>query len=275
MKSEIQKEFEEPRPFRLKLWQQVFFIGFLLFSVGLGVLYATQNPILFPTVILLGNFLAPVVFVVFLYENRQLSRLPLANVVLGFLYGGALAVFIASVLESLLISELTLSTAFSVGFIEELAKILPLFLIAGNLKHNIQLNGIILGVAIGMGFAALESTGYSFVTLLGTGGNLTLSVGVLILRGLLSPAAHGAWTGILAGVIFRESQPFLFRIDPLVLFAYLGVSALHGLWNGLPFILPALMPLPLSSILVTILIGGISLTILYFLWQDAKKRRLT
>lgn len=274
MKSEIQKEFEEPRRIGLKLWQQVFFIGFLLFFVGLGVLYVTQNPILFPTVILLGNFLIPVVFVSFLYENRQISRLPLANVILGFLYGGALGVFIASVLESFLISEFIFFTAFVVGLIEELAKILPLFLIARNLKHNIQLNGIILGVAIGMGFAALESTGYSFIAFLTTEGNLTLAVGLLILRGLLSPAAHGAWTGILAGVIFRESKPFSYRIDLLVLLTYIGVSVLHGLWNGLPLILTRFFPLALSSVLITVVIGGVSLLILYLLWQDAKKRQL-
>ena len=274
MMSEIQDNFENLLGPGMKLWQQIFLIGFLLFAVGLGVLYATQNPVLFPTVVLLGNFLIPITFVVFLYQNRQFSRLPLANVILGFLYGGALAVFLASVLESALITQLTFGTAFSVGLIEELAKILPLFLIARNLKHNVQTNGIILGVAIGMGFAALESTGYSFVAFLESGGSLTLSVGVLVLRGLLSPAAHGAWTGILAGIIFRESRMFSFRIDFWVVLAFLGVSALHGLWNGLSLVLTDFVSPVLSALVITFLIGGISLALLAFLWQEAKRRQV-
>ena len=55
-----------------------------------------------------------------------------------------------------------------------------------------------------------------------------------VVKGLLSPVGHGAWTAILASVMFRESGPNRFRLDRAVLGAYLTVVVLHGLWDGLP-----------------------------------------
>lgn len=46
-------------------------IGLLLFIIATLVLFLTGNPNLYPTVILIGNFLVPVVFVAFLYDHQH------------------------------------------------------------------------------------------------------------------------------------------------------------------------------------------------------------
>ena len=94
------------------------------------------------------------------------------------------------------------------------------------------MDGLLLGAAVGMGFAALESTGYAFTTFVESQGVVTVSIAVTVLRGLLAPFGHGVWTAILGAVLFRQSQPQRFRLTGAVILAYLFVSLLHGLWDG-------------------------------------------
>src|SRR5258706_12178882 len=198
----IQSQQQGARPHRS--WWRVLLIGLLLYIIGIVILVLTGNPNLFPTVVLLGNFLVPVAYVVFFYERRYLSELTLPTTALTFFYGGVLGVFAASLLEPIFIRRLDIVTAFGVGLIEEFAKILGLLLIVRRRRHDSELDGMILGAAAGMGFAALESTGYAFTAFLLSGGSLSATVGMTLLRGLLAPLGHGTWTAILAGVLFRE-----------------------------------------------------------------------
>jgi RsiW-degrading membrane proteinase PrsW (M82 family) len=77
-------------------------------------------------------------------------------------YGGILGVLAASILEPLLIPSLNILTVFLVGAIEEFVKILGVLVVARHRRHDMEPDGLILGGAAGMGFAALESTGYAF-----------------------------------------------------------------------------------------------------------------
>src|SRR5215212_2564246 len=58
----------------------------------------------------------------------------------------------------------------------------------------------------GAGFAALETMGYAFVTLIQSQGNLEAVQDILLLRGLLSPAAHMAWTGLTATALWYAAS---------------------------------------------------------------------
>ena len=63
-----------------------------------------------------------------------------------------------------------------------------------------------IGVATAAGFAGLETMGYGFVALLQSRGNLAVLNEVLILRGLISPAGHLAWTGLVTAALWREER---------------------------------------------------------------------
>ena len=264
----------QPQPgYRGRRWLRTLVIGLILFILAALVLLWTDNPNLFPTVILIGNFLVPVVFVAFLYDHQHISSLSLDTVAASFCIGGVLGVLGAAVIESLVIPApsnptqgLSLGGAFLVALIEEGCKIAAVILLARKIHHTSQMDGLLLGGAVGMGFAALESTGYAFSALLISHGHISASIASTVLRGLLAPFGHGVWTGILGAVLFRESGPRHFRISGLVILAYLFVSALHTLWDGLPvtlyFTIPPGIPLPLTSLILGI-IGLIVLTILY------------
>jgi RsiW-degrading membrane proteinase PrsW (M82 family) len=261
------------QPKRLNSWWRVLLTGLLFYLIGLITLVLTSNPNLFPTVVMIGNFLIPITYVTFFYERRHQSRLTLPDLAKGFVYGGFLGVIAASILEPLFIRRLDFLTAFGVGLIEEFAKILGILVIARHHSHDDEMEGIILGAAAGMGFAALESNGYVFSAFLRSGGSLSLTVGVTLVRGVLSPVGHGTWTAILAGILYRESRAGRFRFNLKVIGAYLLVSILHGLWDGLPTFISIVLSPGLDVFIGQTIVGASGLLILWLIWRQAKRRQ--
>lgn len=175
-------------------------------------------------------------------------------------------------LEPIFIRSLNFGTAFEVGLIEELAKILGVLVVARHHRHDAEIDGILLGGAAGMGFAALESSGYVFTAFVESGGSLSALVVVTLLRGLLSPVGHGTWTAILASVLFREGAPNRFRVNGAVIGAYATVVVLHGLWDGLPGLIGAVTGSGLDVLISQGLIGLAGLVILWFRFHEAVRR---
>ena len=253
-------------------WWRTLAIGLLLYAIGVGVLVLTGNPNLFPTVVLIGNFLVPIAYVAFFYQRRHLSALTMPTTAAAFFYGGVLGVFAASLLEPAFIRRLDFATVFVVALIEEAAKIIGVFVVARRRRHDQEIDGLILGAASGMGFAALESTGYAFTMFLLSGGSLSVAVITTLLRGILAPIGHGTWTAQLAAVLFREGRPKHFHLDFQVIGAYLVVVVLHGLWDGLPALLAAFAAPGVDIIVGQGLIAAIGLFILWRRWREAVRR---
>jgi RsiW-degrading membrane proteinase PrsW (M82 family) len=269
MKPEAYMPNTEQSPQKRGLWWRVLLTAFLLYLLGLVILTFTGNPNLFPTIVMLGSFMFPAAYVSFFYERRHLSRLTLPTIALSFFYGGLLGVFAASILEPIFVQRLDIFTAFTIGLIEEFVKILGVLVIARRWGHDSELDGLILGAAAGMGFAALESTGYAFTAFLESGGSLSATVIVILMRGILSPLGHGTWTAILVGVMFRESKAGRFHINLRVIGAYLTVVILHGLWDGLPGVIAFFTGSGLDVFISQSLVGVAGLIILWLRWRDA------
>jgi RsiW-degrading membrane proteinase PrsW (M82 family) len=262
-------------------WLKVLLSGLGLFVVATVVMFLTGNPNLYPTVILIGNFLIPVVFVTFLYHHQHLSALTLPTVAQSFFIGGLLGVLLAAVLEPLLVPTpanpndgLPLSSAMMVGLVEEGCKIVAVAWLSRRVRHTAQMDGLLLGAAVGMGFAALESMGYAFSVFLTSQGHVGASIASTLLRGVLSPFGHGCWTAILGAVLFRQSAPNDFRINAPVVLTYLFVTVLHGLWDGLPHTLYLIVPpgIPISVATLTISVTGI--VVLAVLYRQALHQEL-
>ena len=144
---------------------------------------------------------------------------------------------VSGLLEYDLLRDLGIFVLLGVGLIEEGAKLLlPLvFYFIG--RYRSEASGILLGIASAMGFAALETMGYGFVTLLASRGNLALLEEALLARGLASPAGHAAWTGLVCAVLWRERQRTgATVINARIVGAFATAVILHALWdtfNGL------------------------------------------
>jgi hypothetical protein len=157
-----------------------------------------------PTVILLGSFLVPVTFVVYAFERHADQVLTTQRIFAAFVYGGVLGVLGASVLEAAFLKRPSAPTYLGVGLVEEAVKLAALGLLAWRLPRYTMRDGIVLGAAVGFGFADLESAGYAFNALFTMEGlSLRNLVETEVLRGLLTPVGHGLWTAILGGVLFR------------------------------------------------------------------------
>jgi protease PrsW len=260
-------------------WLRTLFGGLALFVVLTVVMFVTENPNLYPTVILIGNFLVPVVFVTFLYDHQHLGLLPPQRIMQSFILGGILGVLGAAVLEPLLVPRpvspdqgLPLASALLIGLIEEGCKLVAVMTVARRLRHTIEMDGLLLGAAVGMGFAALESTGYAFTAFLLSDGAIGASIVETVLRGLLAPFGHGVWTAIAGAVLFRASGPNHFRLRGSVLLAYLFVSLLHGLWDGLPRTLYIIIPPGIPISVVTLTLSLIGLIVLALLFRQAQRQ---
>lgn len=263
-------EIQPPVPVvRRNAWLKVLVTAAVFYILLLAALLLTGNSNLFPTLVMVGSFMVPVAYVAFFYERRHLSRLTMPTLSLTFMYGGLLGVIAASLLEPFFIRHLDLSAILKIGFIEEFAKILGVLVIARHRRHDSEMDGLILGAAAGMGFAALESSGYAFTAFLKSNGSISAAVGVTLIRALLSPLGHGTWTAILASVLFRESRNGHFRIDLQVIGAYLFVSILHAMWDGLALVTAAVFNLGLSILITDSLIGIVGLGVLWLRWREA------
>jgi RsiW-degrading membrane proteinase PrsW (M82 family) len=117
---------------------------------------------------------------------------------------------------------------------EEPAKLLALAFVWNKKRYPYILNGLLLGAAVGTGFAAFESAGYA----------LRFGLGEIVPRGLLSPFGHIVWTGMSAAALWRvkRGRPIeleMFR-DPRFVRVFAGAVVLHGIWDAgfdLPFYL--------------------------------------
>ncbi|WP_328693279.1 PrsW family intramembrane metalloprotease [Streptomyces phaeochromogenes] len=218
---------------RTGLWRRCLWGGLALWGLSVLVTYATGNTTLLPTLILLGSFLVPVVFVLWAYEQhgRDLG----VNVILGcFLTGGVLGVLGASVMEYYLLHP-SLWMFVGVGLIEEAVKAAALMFV---LRRQTRIRGLraglVLGASVGFGFAALESAGYAFNAAVSTEGiDLRALLETEILRGVLAPFGHGLWTAITGAVLLAHRRPSgHFAFTAPVVGTYVGVALLHALWDS-------------------------------------------
>jgi protease PrsW len=239
------------RPSRLRRhgWLLVLALGTALFLVVERTMVGTQNPNFIPSAILLGAAVVPAAFLTFIAGRRYPYSVP-TGVVLGTaLFGGVVGTVLAGWLEYDTLHDLGALPMLGVGVIEESSKLLAPLLILPFLRNRTRADGLLLGVAVGAGFAALETMGYAFTAMVGSNGNVTDTVDLLALRGLLSPAGHMAWTGIAAAALYAAARSG-WKAHKVLIFVLSFATAivLHALWDGIN-------TLPSDAVLAVISLG--------------------
>ncbi len=190
-----------------------------------------KNPLTIPGLILVGSFAVPIATVVLFFEINIRKNISIFQVVRWLLLGGVLSL-IATHLNHLFVgSKLDFLGASVAGLTEEPAKLLILILVVNDRRYPYILNGLLFGAAIGAGFAAFETAGYASVV----AQDIDSAKGILLMRGLLSPFAHIAWTAMSAAALWRVkgSNPFRFRmlVDHRFVRVFVAAIILHMLWN--------------------------------------------
>ncbi|MEC1525888.1 PrsW family intramembrane metalloprotease [Neobacillus niacini] len=216
-----------PKPW---LFARVFIIALLIFAgFYIGANYF-GNWNFIPGVIIVGAFAVPFSTLIFFWEMNAPQNIAFYRVIYYVLTGGILSMLAAIVFFDILKNNINPIT---IGIVEELAKAIMVIAFVRYRKYKYILNGLLIGAAVGAGFAAFETAGYALRSLLtGDGANL---YNTIMIRGIFAPGGHVAWAA-LTGAAFCRVQgdhPFnlrmLFRIKFLRVFML--VVAIHALWD--------------------------------------------
>jgi RsiW-degrading membrane proteinase PrsW (M82 family) len=166
------------------------------------------------------------------------------------LLGGALSLVVTMLVGLVIPSGVgNVFLAMLTGVVEEVGKGLVLLIIIGALRYRFQLNGLLLGAAVGAGFAGFESAGYAFNLSLANANSIAeatqLATGNILIRGLLAPGGHVIWTAIVGSALWkvRGDQPFQVGMlfHPVVLRRWVVAVILHGLWDTDVWLIPAIL----------------------------------
>jgi RsiW-degrading membrane proteinase PrsW (M82 family) len=223
------------------------FLGMTVFWLC-NVLYdqfALHHVALSPNSLVLGGFgMTGALIYTLAYRLRPADGISVVRLLLAFLLGGLFATELAVLIEAPLATfglagnpRGTLITESLAGVIEELCKIAAVVVSARGLANKTARNGLFLGGAVGLGFAAFEDMKYAATSLadpvLGHSG-LGSVIGVTFGRDLFGPFEHPVLTALLAAGLFAATRNGRYRITLAVVGVYLGVAVVHGLIDSLP-----------------------------------------
>ena len=223
-----------PKPW---LFFKIFLLSLLAYG---GFFFGVQefgNTNCLPGLILLGSFAIPLTVVVLYFEMNVPRNVSFYQVFRAILVGGVLSLIVSLFGYGLFGGGLP-------GVIEEVGKAAALLLFVGHPKYRWTLNGLLLGGAIGAGFAGFESAGYALKALLGglaltdTGGlhiDFNVIQQTLLFRGVLAPGGHVAWAALEGAALWKVKgdRPFQYAMlgDGRFLRVLFLAMGLHTLWD--------------------------------------------
>ena len=208
----------------------------------------------------IGTIAVPISALIFFFEINARRNVSLYVIIRLVLLGGITSLIFSLLLFELPLTEIKFLGASIAGLIEELGKLMALVVIARSSKYRYKINGLLLGAAIGTGFAIFESMGYAFRALLVTK-DKDIMTDIIILRGVLSPFAHIAWTAICGAALWRVkgSRPFSLNmlLDGRFWHLFLVPVILHMIWNT-DFTLPYHIKSIILGVVAWIIIFGLT-----------------
>lgn len=241
-------------------WLGVLVFGALAYLLVLRTLVRTNNPNFVPSLILLGSIVVPVTVLVFAVSGGPRVVAPTSMVAFTAIAGGVVGTVAAGTLEFDTLQRLGALSMLFVGLIEEATKLIVPLVLLVFVRRPDPRAGVIIGVASGIGFATLETMGYRFTALLSSRGSLAAVEQTLLLRALLSPAGHVAWTGLTVAALWRiPVAARKGRALGLAVGAFLTAVLLHAARDGS------------NSLLVHVVVGGMSIAFLLIMIQRAHR----
>lgn len=260
-------------------WQKPFlFARFFLAYVGLLALALVMATVFqFDGgyfLLLLGiPFLVPVTLLLLVWEMNIPRNISLCDVISATALGGVLSI-LAAVLANSYTSDYMAVWA---GLVEEPAKLVVIYIILSRKNYKYALNGALVGMAVGTGFAVMESLIY-VMRAIGTGALASViksaeagmslmevletfdyvwveaifyGLRVAVVRAITAISGHGIFAALYGSALVKakgeEEISLAHLVNPGFL-AYFAVSILlHALHNygldlGLPVLLDGLLP---------------------------------
>ena len=239
----------------------VFFIAsyaLLYFIQQVGTIQPSYVGLIF-----IGALAVPFSTVIFYFECNAPRNISFWSVLQMFFIGGILSLVITMFLNFFVTSNSGLLLPLSIGIVEELAKLAALAIFVYILNPKYILNGLLIGGAIGAGFAVFETAGYGFNALmeaLGTALQSTDQLNIinniqsndrlgvilqeygfssmnssLILRGCTSIGGHVAWAAISGAALVMATKGDKLEMSHFIDKRFLSLFwipiVLHAAWD--------------------------------------------
>lgn len=186
-----------------------------------------------PAYAIISAMVGPIPVMFFFFECNSPRNIDLMTVLKIFFLGGILSLLITTLLLTFLPSGSgDLIPSMMTGLIEELGKVLATAYFIKEMKDKRYiLNGLLIGGAVGAGFAAFETAGY----ILESGSNAAF------IRAVLAIGGHVSWAGVTGAAIMivlkKNNNVFNWNLiwsGESLRFLIL-VIVLHGLWDTTVF----------------------------------------
>ena len=211
----------------------------LVALAGLSFLSAqTEHGLAITATILLGSFLAPVVYLGYLRERDLLRTFSWRRLFVIGTITLLVAVPVAVLAEEWLkAGSMDFGPALLTAVIEETAKLFGVVWLLWRRRYRFELDGIVFGVAAGLWFAGIEDIVYAYGALAQADSPesaVSSMLGVVWLRLVTSFFGHGVWTGLICAAIWRGKGGGAPRWDWEVVRAFAVAVLLHTLWDWAP-----------------------------------------
>ncbi|MEO1769748.1 PrsW family glutamic-type intramembrane protease [Candidatus Enterococcus ferrettii] len=221
------------------LFSRIFIAALLVFGSLLIAVTSFENSNAIPGLIIIGAFAVPFSVLIFFFETNVYQNISIFEVIKIFFIGGVISIlstlflyeFVTFSDETTYFGVMTITDAFLVSVVEELGKAVIVVYFINKYSINKILNGLLIGAAVGAGFAAFETSGYVFTELLGYGD----VIGIIVLRGWMSIGTHLAWSAMIGGAVIIVKKTSSFNINQLFdtrfIFFFASAVVLHGIWD--------------------------------------------
>ncbi|HAN20312.1 MAG: hypothetical protein A2Y15_08350 [Clostridiales bacterium GWF2_36_10] len=221
-----------PKPWLYTRVCLMFAITFLLLQICVELF---DNGKALPGMMFVGAIMVPFALIIFFLEvnaPRNISFYDISKIF--FVGGGAslvITLFLYSITEG---SDDHYVAAILTGIIEEVGKAaIVVYCIAKmpNLKY--MLNGLLIGAAVGAGFATFETVGYIFEFFFNY--DYDTMKDVLYLRAILAPGGHVAWAAIYGAALMLVKKNKTFNSSMIIdkkFLSFFGITViLHSIWD--------------------------------------------
>lgn len=248
-----------PKPW---LYSRVGLVLFMAYALMVLIWKMFMNPNVLPDILFIGSLVMPIMVLVLFFEMNVPRNISFVDMFKTFAVGGALSLIIALILFQIIPGSGTVDIipAMLTGLIEEVGKALIVVYFINKLKgRKWLLNGIVLGGAVGAGFAVFESAGYALRYGITNGldmyeaymqngygienasseffpGFYNGMMDNVITRGFLSPGGHVAWAAVSGFAIIYAAEGQNITKDALISPKFLKIFiipvVLHGIWDS-------------------------------------------
>lgn len=218
-------------------WPVAMGIGLALWagSVILGML--TRDLVLVAPVVIIGSCVVPVTCTMAAFERRRRDGAHAVTVpmlVAAFVPGGVSALLLSIMIDVWFVRWPPGLLLPVVAVAETSAQLAIIAVLARKIRPYRTRDGLVLGAAVGFGFAAFETAGLAITTMVRPGASTSALLENIALRGVLAPFGHGLWAALVGGALFTAARHGRLRVSPALVGVFFTVVGLHLLWDLAP-----------------------------------------